>query len=198
VIEPELAQIEALGQRCVEGDTAAWTSLFPVAWPVLVRFVNRLYDLLDEEDAEDVAQATLETAIAAIETFSARGLFRAWLFGIASQQARALFRRKSAAKRGLTLLVPISHSTDHRDDAAKSPSDTTAANERAAILHRALEQLPEDDRDLVHLHFFGELTFREIALVRKMNAKTVCTRLTRIKAKLLNILIQSNLRTADG
>lgn len=198
VSEPELAQIEALGLRCKDGDAAAWTSLFPLVWPVLVRFVNRLYHSLDEQDAEDVAQATLEAAITAIETFSSRASFRAWLFGIASQQARTLFRRKSAAKRGLTLLVPISDSTERRDESAKSPSETTAENDRAAILHRALEQLSEDDRDLVHLHFFGDLTFREIALVRKMNAKTVCTRLTRAKAKLLGILIQSNLTRADG
>jgi RNA polymerase sigma factor (sigma-70 family) len=198
VTEPALARIEVLGCRCKEGGPAAWTSLFPVVWPVLVRFVNRLYHSLDQQDAEDVAQATLEAAITAIQTYSGRGLFRAWLFGIASQQARTLFRRKSAAKRGLTLLVSMSDSTERRDESAKSPSEATAESDRAAILHRALEQLPEDDRDLVHLYFFGDLTFREIGLVRKMNAKTVCTRLTRAKAKLLNILIQSNLTRADG
>lgn len=194
----ELDQIEVLGHRCKNGDAAAWTSLFPMVWPVLVRFVNRLYHSLDEQDAEDVAQVTLEAAMTAIETFSGHGLFRAWLFGIASQQARTLFRRKSAAKRGLTLLVPLSHSNDRRDELAKSPADATAETDRAAILHRAVEQLPEEDRDVVHLHFFGELTFREIALVRKMKAKTVCTRVTRAKAKLLEILVQSNLTSADG
>ena len=197
-VDPKLAEIELLGQRCREGDSGAWSSLFPVVWPVLVAFINRLYHSLDEQDAEDVAQTSIEAAIKGIHTFSGSGLFRAWLFGIASQQARTLFRRKSAAKRGLTLLVPINHSTDRSDEAAQSPSDATAESERASILHRALEQLPEDDRDLVHLHFFGELTFREIGVVRKMNPKTVCTRLTRCKAKLLDLLIRSNLTRADG
>lgn len=196
--ESELAEIEALGVRCKDGDANAWTMLFPLVWPVLVRFIHRLYHSLDEQDSEDVAQATLEAAITAIPTFSSRASFRAWLFGIASQQARTLFRRKSAAKRGLTLLVPISDLTDCGDESVKSPADATAENDRAAILHRALEQLSEDDRDLVHLHFFGELTFREIGVVRKINAKTVCTRVTRAKAKLLDLLIQSKLTRADG
>lgn len=196
--EPTLEQIEILGQRCKEGDLASWTALFPVIWPALVTFTNRLYHSLDEQDAEDVAQTTIEAAIKGIDGFSGEGLFRAWLFGIASQQARTLFRRKSAAKRGLTLLVPISDSTDSADAAAKSPAEATAENDRAAILHRALEQLSEDDRDLVHLHYFGELTFREIAFVRSMNPKTVCTRLTRCKGKLLELLVRSNLTRADG
>lgn len=196
--EANLAEIELLGRRCKAGDVSAWTALFPIVWPVLVTFANRLYHSLDEQDAEDVAQASLEAAIKSIHTFSSDGLFRAWLFGIVSQQARTLFRRKSAAKRGLTLLVPLSQSAEYRDDAAKLPSDATAENDRAAILHRALEQLPDDERDLVQLHFFGELTFREIAVVRKMNPKTVCTRLTRSKRKLLDLLIRSNLTRADG
>jgi RNA polymerase sigma-70 factor (ECF subfamily) len=192
------AEIERLGERCKDGDASAWTALFPIVWPVLVKFINRLYHSLDEQDAEDVAQTSLQAAIKGIHTFSGDGLFRAWLFGIASQQARALFRRKSAFKRGLTLLVPISSSTDRSDDTAKSPSDATADNDRAIILHRALDQLPEEDRDLIHLHFFGELTFKEIGAVRGMNPKTVYTRVSRCKAKLLDLLIRSNLTRADG
>ena len=197
-LDPKLAEIERLGERCRDGDANAWTSLFPIVWPVLVRFINRLYHSLDEQDAEDVAQTSLEAAIKGIHAFAGDGLFRAWLFGIASQQARALFRRKSAFKRGLTLLVPISTSTDRSDDTAKLPSDATAENDRATILHRALDQLPEEDRDLVHLHFFGELTFKEIGAVRKMNPKTVYTRVSRSKANLLDLLIRSNLTRADG
>jgi RNA polymerase sigma-70 factor (ECF subfamily) len=196
--DPALGEIERLGERCKDGDASAWTALFPVVWPLLVRFINRLYHSLDEQDAEDAAQASLEAAIKGIHTFSGEGLFRAWLFGIASQQARSLFRRKAAFKRGPTLLVPISQATDGTDESAKSPSEATAASDRATILHRALEQLPEEDRDLVHLHFFGELTFKEIGAVRKMNPKTVYTRISRCKAKLLDLLIRSNLTTADG
>lgn len=193
-----LKQVEALGQRCKEGDVAAWTALFPILWPVLVTFINRLYHSLDPQDAEDVAQVSIALAIKGIDGFSGKGLFRAWLFGIASQQARALFRRKSAAKRGLALLVPICDAPEKTDPAAKSPADATAESDRAAILHRALEELPDDDRDLVQLHYFGELTFAEIATVRRMNPKTVCTRVTRSKEKLLALLLRSNLTRADG
>lgn len=193
-----LHEIEKLGARCAEGDVNAWTSLFPIIWPVLVRFINRLYSSFDQQDAEDVAQLSLEAAISAATNFAGRGLFRAWLFGIAAQQARSFFRKKTAAKRGVTLLVPVSESFELGDENATSPADAVAVSDRAGILHKAIDELPDRDRELLHLHYFGELTFAEIAVARNMNPKTVCTRLTRCKAKLLDLLAKSNLTASDG
>ncbi len=192
-----LEEIEALGRSCQAGDAMAWEALFAAAWPVLVTFVHRLYHSFDEQDAEDVAQASLEAAIRGIRTFAGRGSFRAWLFGIAAKQAAAFHRLHSARKRGAGLLVCLNGSVDASDD-GQSPAEISAAIDRAGILHRALDELSESDRDLVHLHFFGELTFREIAAVRRMNPKTVCTRLTRAKERLLVILARFNLTNADG
>jgi RNA polymerase sigma-70 factor (ECF subfamily) len=190
-------EIEALGRRCKEGDFAAWSLLFPKVWPVLVTFVHRLYHSFEQQDAEDVAQASIEAAIRSIDTLSDSGLFRAWLFGIAVRQAATYYRSSSAKKRGTHLLVPFNNCENHEDD-AKSPADVSAEKDRAAILHRAISELAESDRDLVHLHFFGELTFREIAEARNLNAKTVCTRLTRCKEKLLVSLARFDLTKSDG
>lgn len=190
-------EIEALGRRCKDGDLAAWGLLFPKIWPLLVTFVHRLYHSFDQQDAEDIAQASIQAAIRAINSFSEKGLFRAWLFGIAVRQAATFYRSSSAKKRGAQLLVPFNDVHDCKDE-AKSPAEVSAENDRAAILHRAINQLPEVDRDLVHLHFFGELTFREIAEARDMNPKTVCTRLTRSKERLLATLARFNLTKSDG
>lgn len=195
--QSKLDEIEALGERCREGDLAAWSLLFPKIWPLLVTFVHRLYHSFDRQDAEDVAQASIQAAIRAIGSFSEKGLFRAWLFGIAVRQAATFYRSSSARKRGAQFVVPF-HDFDDHEDEAKSPAEVSAANDRAAILHRAINQLPEADRDLVHLHFFGELTFREIADGRQMNPKTVCTRLTRSKEKLLATLARFDLTKSDG
>ncbi|MEY2578211.1 MAG: polymerase sigma-70 factor, subfamily [Verrucomicrobiota bacterium] len=196
-VQPRFEEIEALGRRCREGDLAAWSLLFPKIWPVLVTFVHRLYHSFEQQDAEDVAQASIEAAIRTIDTFSEKGLFRAWLFGIAVRQASTFYRATSAKKRGAHLLVPLCDFHDHEEE-GKSPAEVSAQNDRAAILHRAINELPESDRDLVHLHFFGGLTFREIAEARKMNPKTVCTRLTRCKERLLVTLARLDLTKSDG
>lgn len=196
-VESKFDEIEALGCRCREGDLAAWGLLFPKIWPLLVTFVHRLYHSFDQQDAEDIAQASIEAAIRAIGSFSEKGLFRAWLFGIAVRQAATFYRSSSAKKRGAQLVVPFKDVHDCKDD-AKSPAEVSAEKDRAAILHRAIDELPEADRDLVHLHFFGELTFREIAEARDMNPKTVCTRLTRCKERLLVTLARFDLTNSDG
>jgi RNA polymerase sigma-70 factor (ECF subfamily) len=196
--DPRLTEIEALAPACKAGDAAAWTALFPLVWPVLVTFVHRLYRSFELEDAEDVAQSSLESAIGAIGSYSGHGLFRAWLFGIAAKQAATFHRAKSAQKRGRELQVPLDCAADHKDPHAKSPRDISAANERAAILHRAIEELAEPDRELVHLHFFGELTFEQVGHAVRMNPKSVCTRLTRCKRQLLTLLKRSNLTSSDG
>lgn len=193
-----LPRIEALGTRCRGGDLDAWDALFPLVWPVLVTFVHRLYRSFDEQDAEDIAQASLEAAIGGIAAYSGRGLFRAWLFGIASKQAATFHRVRSARKRGRELQVPLDRFADHRDEAAKSAADISAENDRAAILHGAIEQLAAFDRELVHLHFFGGLTFEQIGRARNINPKSVCTRLTRCKRQLLVLLKRSNLTSANG
>lgn len=195
--QPKFAEIEALGRRCKDGDLVAWELLFPKIWPLLVTFVHRLYHSFDQQDAEDIAQASIQAAIRAIGSFSEKGLFRAWLFGIAVRQAATFYRASSAKKRGAQLLVSFNDAHDCKHD-AKSPAEVSAENDRAAILHRAINELPEADRDLVHLHFFGELTFREIAEARDMNPKTVCTRLTRCKERLLVTLARFDLTKSDG
>ena len=196
--DDKFARIEALGARCRHGDADAWDALFPIVWPVLVTFVHRLYRSFDEQDAEDIAQASLEAAIGGIATYCGRGGFRAWLLGIASRQAATLHRGRSARKRGLNLQVPLDPSSDHRDDAAKSAAEISAENDRSAILHGALAQLGDFDRELVHLHFFGGLTFEEIGKAQNMNPKSVCTRLTRCKRQLLALLKRSQLTSSNG
>ena len=196
--DPRLAEIDALAVGCGAGDADAWTTLFPLVWPVLVTFVHRLYRSFGLEDAEDVAQSSLEAAIDRIGSYSGRGLFRAWLFGIAAKQAATLHRSRSAQKRARQFQVPLDSAGESRDANAKSPRDISADNDRAAILHRAIEELAEVDRELVHLHFFGELTFEEIGRALRMNPKSVCTRLTRCKRELLVLLKRSNLTSCDG
>ncbi len=193
-----LHQIDELAERCRRGDKEAWNSLFHLVWPMLVTFIHRLYHSFDKEDAEDVAQLSLQAAISNIHNYSGDGLFRAWLFSIASNQATSFHRKHSAKKRGLHLVVAHDPDQDVHDDSAKSPAENLADRERAVMLHIAIEELSERDRNLVHLHFFGELTFNQIAEVRQVNAKTVCTRLARAKEKLLRVLVRNHLASCNG
>lgn len=193
-----LDDIELLGRRCRAGEVAAWEELFPRVWPVLVTFVHRLYGRFERADAEDVAQLTLEAALRSARSFSGRGSFRGWLFGIATRQASNHHRVLGAAKRGAARLEPLGDETDAPAAEGLTPAEALSARERAEILDRALLELPASDRELVQLRFFGDLTCEEIGQLCQLNAKTVATRLHRARQALLVLLRRHHLTSHDG
>lgn len=196
--EPALAEIERLGWRCRGGDRQAWDLLFPRVWPILVTFVHRLYGGFDEHDAEDVAQASLEAAMRSAHTYSGRGHFRGWLFGIAARQASNHHRARSAQKRGAGRLVPLEDGIDAQDHSAQTPEEMLSARDRAAILQRALDELSAENREIIQLHFFGELTCEQIGRALRMPTKTVASRLQRSRQTLLVLLRRYHLTSHDG
>ncbi|MBS0658530.1 MAG: sigma-70 family RNA polymerase sigma factor [Verrucomicrobia bacterium] len=193
-----LDEIEALGLRCRAGEAAAWEELFPQIWPLLVRFVHRLYGSFEAADAEDVAQLTLEAAMRSAGTFSGRGPFRGWLFGIAARQASNHHRALTATKRGAGRVEPLNLEVELHASTQPAPDEILSARERAEILHEALEDLPPTERELIQLRFFGDLSCEEIAQVCRLHPKNVATRLHRARRALLVHLRRRHLTRHDG
>jgi RNA polymerase sigma-70 factor (ECF subfamily) len=74
------ATIEALVQRCRQGDLCAFTTLF-------ARFQDRLYDLAwailqDEAEAEDAVQDTLLRVFERIGRYRGASSFETWLVAV--------------------------------------------------------------------------------------------------------------------
>ena len=61
-------------------------------------------------------------------------------------------------------------------------------NQRERMLHKALQQLPEDMRAAVHLVYFEGLSYQEAALVMKKSRKQIDNLLYRAKGTLRTIL----------
>jgi len=120
----------------------------------------------------DVVQETLSEAWQAFPTF--RGTteeeFIAWLNRICrnkiSNMLRATRTRRRDACRQQSLDMPNSEGIFLQDDLAASqstPSSIAARNEQYEQLHKALEQLPEDQLQVVQLKHQEDWTLREIA-----------------------------------
>ncbi len=98
-------------------------------------------------EAEDAMQETFIRAFRKLDTLQEGANFRAWLYAIAgrvcSEKRRAAGRRMKheaeAAARNLALF------NGHADQVEK--------NEQMAMLSEALEQLPEQERLAIHLHY---------------------------------------------
>lgn len=181
-------------QRCRTGEAAAWDELFDCHYAATARFVFQLGHDFTWEDAEEICQEVFLAVIKNLESFRGSSAFQTWVFRIATNKARDFRQRREAAKRGGRRL-PVSLQAEDPETGmtldpasqALGPDATLMAAERAALLHRSLEQLGEPCREAIELRYFGELSYEEISAVLDLNIKTVSSRLSKCLDRLEDI-----------
>ncbi len=140
------------------------------ALPVLRRYAISLCRRPDV--ADDLVQTTVERALAARGSFDPATRLQPWLFRILRNAWVDQVRR--AATRGTELDV-----TEMPEAAVV---DGARATEAALMLHQteaALATLPAEQRDVIHLVCFEELSYAEAAAVLGIPIGTVMSRLAR-------------------
>ena len=147
------------------GEQTALAMLYEHYFPRVFRYVNsRLHS---NEDAEDVTTEIFLRIIDNIGSFQWRGLpFGAWVFRIARNEVvshvRRLKTRGGAAE--LTESIP----DDSRDHTEQVEIDLTFQ-----VVRRAIEQLPEAQRQVVTLRFVSGLSVAETAAALKKTENNV-------------------------
>lgn len=159
-------------QRMARGDRQALA-------PFYDRYARLVYSLIlrivrDREEANDVLQEVFWEAWQAAEAYDpSRGSPEAWL--VTRARSRAIDRVRRVRRRSETFAAPLDESlaagtADPAPDAAERAADRT----RVAS---ALERLPEAQREVVELAYWGGLTQTEIAERLKQPLGTVKTRI---------------------
>jgi len=112
----------------------------------------------DRAAAEDIAQTVFQRMLKYRHTYRDDGSFTAWMYHLARRCAADHFRKSSAGPRATDPL----NLNDRADDAPHA-ADRATAHDDHALLHAALAQLDQDDREVLLLARFQELSFAEIA-----------------------------------
>ncbi len=179
-----------LVQRAQGGEIAAFNTL-------VIRHQNAAYSLAmrflrSREAAEDVTQEAFVRAWRAIDTF--RGdRFRSWLLRIVANAARdELRRRKRRPQRSLdeTWDDPDMASIDPVEPGL-GPQERAEQTELRGVLERALAELPEEWRMVVLLSDVHGMSYEEVADAVDAPLGTVKSRLSRARARLRQLLIES-------
>jgi len=174
---------EALVELLAEGAASAGEVLVKRYHQPLTRYLYRLVG--SEHVAEELHQQTWLSVLDHLDRFSpsaTRGGFKAWLFRIATNKATDYWRshgRERAAKRGLRLI------TDAAGPAAGGRLERT---EQAERLLRAIEQLPEPQRQVLVLRYYSNLKFVEIADLLGCPLNTALGRMHKAMLKLKELM----------
>ena len=110
--------------------------------------------------AEDIAQTVFQRMLKYRDTYRDDGSFTAWMYHLARRCASDHFRKSNAAP---TATDPASL-RDHADETPHA-GERAAIRDDHALLHFALGQLDRNDREVLLLSRFQELSFAEIATI---------------------------------
>jgi len=157
-------------RRFKAGDDQAFRILFQAQLPVLrVRVARVLADRLRSRlSVSDVLQEVGLAAFQSRDAFEDRGddAFRNWLFGIVDNKLHDQLRHHGgAAMRAAAREASRTASASTFALAADlpSPSSAAACSEQVERVRRAIEALPPDYREVLHLALERGLLLREVA-----------------------------------
>lgn len=146
-----------------------------------------------DEDARDLCQEAFLKAYRGLGTFKREARFSSWLYQIAINVCRDRLRRR----RGKAAV-----SLDELEEApgtalrtgAPSPLELVEARDLRHLVAEAMATLTDDEREVVILKEYQDLTFPEIAEALEVPLSTVKTRLYRGLAQLRHQLERQGVR----
>ncbi len=136
-------------------------------------------------DAEDLLQEAYIKCILSLDTLQSPDAFYAWMWTILKN-----LRANSARRNRLTVMSSEQMDAEENRvlegliDDADTPEKLTEKKELAGILRHMIHALPEEQKEVVLLHYYDELTLSEIAKIQDCPLATVKSRLLYAKKSL--------------
>jgi len=147
-------------EKAKNGDQIAFTFLLDRYWNEVYGFMLKRTE--NETDAEDISIETFAKAFDKITTYNPDFQFNTWLITIAKNVHIDLLRKKKSS-----LFIEI---TDEEDQQAYNVADSSPTAEDDLITEQNLSQLLQYIKELkpayqevIHLLYFQEMSYQEIA-----------------------------------
>jgi len=174
----ETPEVE-LVRRCKAGDSGAFRILVERYRSVL--FGTAFLMTRDSDMAEDAVQEALLRIWEHFSDLRREESFKIWSVRIVINEVNQLFRRRPS-------LLSSPEDVSGQDNHQREAEDAVVRDEECQQVRRALKRLPMEQREIVILRYFSELTIPEIAAVTGWREGTVKSRLSRALVKLGEIL----------
>lgn len=147
-------------------------------------FTTILYIVKDKQIAEDIFQETFIKVINTLRSdrYNEENKFLSWALRIAHNLSIDTYRKKQRVK-----VVATGDNVEVYENAGNinNAADVNIMQfQSGEILRKMLLKLPDDQREVLVLRFFGEFSFKEIAKITDTNINTA---LGRMRYGLMNL-----------
>lgn len=145
----------------------------------------------NENDAEDITIQTFAKAFNKIHTFNPEYQFSTWLIAISKNVHQDLVRKHKSS-------IIIKSTLENKEDLYKvidttpSPEDKIITEQNLAKLLKDIKKLKPKYQEVIHLRFFQELSYKEIAVQINEPMNNVKVKLLRAKKLLAEIIKKSD------
>lgn len=170
------ASAAELVSRCRDGDEEAWSAL-------VERFARYVYAIavqgfrLREHDAEDVFQDVFARVYERLDTLRSDDAIQPW---IGQLTRRLCVDKLRSAQREAP--------ADEEELGAVADEDKLAQLDDALAVHEAMDELPENCREILDRFFARDESYRTIGEALELPAGTIASRISRCLGKLRDSL----------
>lgn len=167
------------------GDPAALQGLVKLYQDAVYRFGRAMCGT--PEDAQDVVQDTLMTALQKVGEFRGDASFRTWLYAIARSQCSR--RRRKTRREFLTAEEHLG--LREMPDPAPLAVETLQSNDDRAKVQAAIDTLPDMYREVLVLRDIEGMTAPQVAETLGLTVEAVKSRLHRARGRIRDALTRA-------
>ncbi len=169
----------ALLERYRKGDRAAFTEL-------VIRYQRPIYNaafwlLRRPEDASDITQIVFLKVAERLDDYDPKYKFFSWIYRIAVNESLNLMRRNGRED-------ALDEDVELPGSESSNPEWQLGEAEVSRRVQRAVLGMSSNDRMVLTLRHFSELSYQEIGQILNLDEKTVKSRLFEARQRLANIL----------
>lgn len=175
-------------RKILDGDKSAFTFIQNKYKTRIKSLVRRM--IKDPDDVDDLTQEAFIKAYNALDSFQFAYNFSAWLYRIASNSCIDFLRKKRF--KTVSIDQPVAGEEDLYIDIPNddlTPDIEMISKERKKILKKAIDELPENYRNIINMRHTEEMDYKEIAKKLEIPLGTVKAHLFRARKLLYDALI---------
>lgn len=163
-------------RRFLAGEKEAFEPLVDryqkMVYNVALRMVN------DPDDAKDITQNVFVRAAEKLDSFNPRFKFFSWIYRIAVNESINFLESRKRNE----------HLSEEIIESGKGPEELLQDSMVSASVEHGLMKLSDDNRIVIILRHFADLSYEEIGFILDLPAKTVKSRLFTARQSLKRIL----------